>query len=320
MSQATTQAREDGARDLLSLAVAPMSDLLAALDTEARSAPVREQDRRRMPSRALQISHLVVAETVRLIRVGTRPELSAAAVATTGMLARASGQRLADHHREAHRLLAGASVVLGAANSPASSAGELTVLRSWNGKASEAVALISQAPDYELPRARLRELLGIDESHMSHLLADLEASGLVVRRRFGREVTVYLGPTGHTDRVQERLPDVNVPTFDDGGGLVPDQQAFDVWTTLSVAGRPAETDDQVRVSNNLPDLVFTTTSEFQWRQGDYDNTDQDFLEQAGAGVSGSLLKGDALPDAAFRTPLAKRLGTRSASVRVPAVD
>src|SRR3954447_11351797 len=47
-------------------------------------------------------------------------------------------------------------------------------------------------------RAEVKRRLGMAESHLSHLLADLEASGLIVRIRGqkGQGVLVDLGPEG----------------------------------------------------------------------------------------------------------------------------
>ena len=48
-------------------------------------------------------------------------------------------------------------------------------------------------------RSEIKRRLGLAESHLSHLLRDLEATGMIVRRRAekGREVLVALGPEGH---------------------------------------------------------------------------------------------------------------------------
>jgi len=48
-------------------------------------------------------------------------------------------------------------------------------------------------------RSEIKRRLGLAESHLSHLLRDLEATGMIVRRHAekGREVLVDLGPEGH---------------------------------------------------------------------------------------------------------------------------
>ncbi|HWX43800.1 MAG TPA: hypothetical protein VNY52_00590 [Solirubrobacteraceae bacterium] len=187
-------------RDLLSLMSAPMLELLAELDAAASDT---EEDV--VPSRAVQIGDLVVAEAVRLIRLGTRVEVVDAAMAVSQALVGPTARRLAPQNAEAQRLLFAASTMLVAAMSPSSNGGELTVLRSWNGKALEAVRLVAAEPTQVLERIELRKELKVEESHLSHLLGDLEAAGLVERIREGRTVKVHLGPTARTDHVAKLL-------------------------------------------------------------------------------------------------------------------
>lgn len=57
-------------------------------------------------------------------------------------------------------------------------------------------------------RSAIKRRLGVAESHLSHLLHDLEATGMIVRRRAekGREVLVDLGPEGHRVVAASLLP------------------------------------------------------------------------------------------------------------------
>ena len=187
--------------DVLSLVSAPMTDLVAALVAEEtiahRSGAV--------PARALQIANLVAAEATRLIRLGTRSELTEAGVALAKLLAGPGGERLKREQPAAHRVVSGISVALKAASAPSSSGGELTVLRSWSGNASAAVAELRRASEHKMMRADLRRALDVDESYLSHLLSDLEAASLVVRIREGREVAVHLGPAGRSEHVGRYL-------------------------------------------------------------------------------------------------------------------
>jgi DNA-binding MarR family transcriptional regulator len=68
------------------------------------------------------------------------------------------------------------------------------------------VAYVSRAKGRAIARARLRELLGVEESYLSHLLADLEAAGLIMRIRRGRAVSIHLGPVAESEHVKELLP------------------------------------------------------------------------------------------------------------------
>ena len=196
------QSHHDSSPDLLSLSLRPMAARVAAIEAEW-ALPAKASS---LPPRAVQIAGLIVAETVRLIRLGTREELAASALELAQLSLRAERSLVAKLNPEAVRLVGGASLVLGAAGAPSSSGGEEAVLRSWNGRARQAVEILSHASGQALPRAELRARLGnLGESYLSHLLADLEASGLAVRIKEGRTVTVHLGPTGREEHVQERV-------------------------------------------------------------------------------------------------------------------
>lgn len=198
------------APDLFSLALAPMSARVSALE-QAWALP---EDPGPLPSRSVQIAGLIVAETVRLIRLGNRSELTEGALELAQLIARVETEAIASVHPESHRLASAAAVVLGAASAPSSGGGEMAVLRSWNGKAREAVELLTRAHDKALARTELRSALGDPtESHLSHLLADLEVSGLAVRIREGKTVTVHLGPTGRSEQVQEQLAPRQPPSL-----------------------------------------------------------------------------------------------------------
>lgn len=187
--------------DLLGLAMAPMGERIAALRIEWS----RAEDPGPLPSRAVQVAGLVVGETVRLIRLGDRSEVTGAARELSKLVARYTPDA-ATRHPESYRLAAGASVVLGAAGSPSSAGAEFAVLRSWNGRAKRAVELLNRAHGQALARSELRAELGdLTESHLSHLLADLESAGLALRIKEGRTVTVHLGPIAKREHVQERL-------------------------------------------------------------------------------------------------------------------
>lgn len=187
--------------DLLGLTLAPMPERLAALRVEWS----RDEESGSLPSRAVQVAGLVVGETVRLIRLGSRPEVTGAARELSKLVAQQTPDA-ATRHPESYRLAAGASVVLGVAGSPSSGGAEFTMLQSWNGKAKQTVELLTRAHGQALARSDLRGKLGdLTESHLSHLLADLESAGLALRIKEGRMVTVHLGPTGRSEHVRERL-------------------------------------------------------------------------------------------------------------------
>ncbi len=188
-------------RDMLSLSMARMPELVAALEEERTLADQTVV----IPRRSKRVARMLMTEAIRLIRLGTRAEVADAAL-ELAQARRRSGERLAELHPRSHRLLTSATDALAAATPPSSGGGELAVLRSWNGKALKVVKIISKEPRRSIPRADLRVQLDVDESYLSHLLADLEAAGLVVRVKTGRTVMVHLGLVGRSDHVQKMVP------------------------------------------------------------------------------------------------------------------
>ncbi|HEX4116434.1 MAG TPA: hypothetical protein VHY18_11240 [Solirubrobacteraceae bacterium] len=187
-------------RDLLSLMSAPVSELLEELAAAADGA----HDEPGVPARALQLADMLMAEVVRLIRLGTRAQLSRAAEDLAQAIVDPGAEQLEQSAPEAHELLMSSASALAAAVAPSSSGGEIAVLRSWRGKAREALALIARAPEQGLARADLQAALGdMEGSHLSHVLADLDSAGLIERIKAGREVIIHLGPTAYTEHVKQ---------------------------------------------------------------------------------------------------------------------
>ncbi len=187
-------------RNMLALSKAPMPELVAALEEERTLS----DEGVGLPRRSKRVARFLMSEAIRLIRLGTRAEVADAALELVEVRQRSSGKRLAEEHPPAFRLLTSAADALAAATPPSSGGGELTVLRSWNGKAREAVALVNRRS--AIPRAELRAELDVSESYLSHLLADLEAAGLVVRIKTGNAVMVHLGRVARSEHVQELMP------------------------------------------------------------------------------------------------------------------
>lgn len=187
---------------MLGLSKARMPDLVAALE-EARSL---HEEPTGIPRRSKRVARLMMREAIRLIRLGTRSEITDAALELSKARKRSLSEGAEEFHSFSQRMLTSACDALTAASPPSSGGGEMTLLRSWNGKAKQAVSIVSQAQGRAIPRADLRVQLDVDESYLSHLLAELEAAGLIVRVRSGRTVMVHLGMVGRSDHVQELLP------------------------------------------------------------------------------------------------------------------
>ncbi|HXR61714.1 MAG TPA: hypothetical protein VN732_10330 [Solirubrobacterales bacterium] len=191
-----------------------MRELLAALE----APEVLADEGGPVPPFSVQVAGLVVAEAVRLIRLGTRLELAEAADELAQALIEPPLSQLKQDRPEAHRQLSAASVTLGAAVAPSSSGGEMAVLRSWNGNAKQVLALINEEQGQVMERAKLREHLGgIEESYLSHLLADLEEAGLVAKVKRGKTVSVHLGRTAREEHVQREISRHEFPPIDSAG-------------------------------------------------------------------------------------------------------
>jgi DNA-binding MarR family transcriptional regulator len=70
-----------------------------------------------------------------------------------------------------------------------------TVLRSHKGKGRQVLEILARRGQ-PTPRGEILRELGIEESHLSHLLYDLEQADLIRRSREGREVMVALDWAG----------------------------------------------------------------------------------------------------------------------------
>lgn len=213
-SAPATPAKQSPERDLLALASAPIRELTDAVAASVRRETGDEPDAAARPRRSLQIAELILAEAVRLIRLGAIADLADQAAHLARATSGSRGRRLREAAPSVHRRLYAAALVLDAAASPASRGGEIAVLRSWSGNAREVVRAVAASPGHSITRAELRDRFEMSESHMSHLLADLEAAALVVRIRHGRNVMVHLGPRSAAPHVVELLEGVDAARAD----------------------------------------------------------------------------------------------------------
>jgi DNA-binding transcriptional ArsR family regulator len=187
--------------DPFELADASIEELAAALET-AVSLPVDED----IAPLTEQIAGLILSEAIHLIRMGSRAETAAASDTLSQLVVSDCGEDLERGDSEAYRLISTGSVALSAATPASSKGGARMMLRSWSGRARKAIELLMKAPDQRLYRSDLRAGLQIeDESHLSHLLGDLEAARLIIRVREGREVLVRLGPAVERDEAREAI-------------------------------------------------------------------------------------------------------------------
>lgn len=187
--------------DYMALRDASMDQLVAALHAVSHGI-----DDPALPRATRQVAETILGRAVRIVRTGTLDEALDATLSLSGALMGSLAQVLGERDPDALKLVSAAELTLAAAYAPDSEAGQVPVLRKWNGRAVDVVALLQTAKGNALPRAELRERLRVDdESHLSHILRDLEVAGLIRRSRSGRSVTVHLGPTVSDEAVQEAI-------------------------------------------------------------------------------------------------------------------
>ena len=177
--------------DLLALRGSPLSSLVAALRDEVGRDDV-------VSATVAGLVELAVDETVRQVRQAPQAELAAALDGLRRFLAAQEGRRLASVAPAPAATLAGLQAVLTASATPDSRGGADLVRRSWGGHADQILRALAEAPEHHLPRSRLRTMLELEQSHLSHILRDLEAAQLVERIPVtgSRTVDVHLGRVG----------------------------------------------------------------------------------------------------------------------------
>lgn len=150
------------------------------------------------------MSDLLVDAVVRALRERPRRELLDAALALGEFLATPGARHYEDTFVGTWQ---GVLELLGRASAATDVTAIDSILRSHNGKAGKVLEVLAER-NGSAPRAELkRQIAGISESHLSHVLRDLEEARLVVRERaHGRETVVSLTPRGGEAVARTVLP------------------------------------------------------------------------------------------------------------------
>lgn len=179
-------------RDLFSLAEANISELTEAFD-HAMDNDTYEGEQS-VPPRVSQISNLVMAETVRLIRQGTRGELAEAGVIVSSSVARRAkkleeeDKTLESPFDTAFSGQEAASKILGSAIAPSSAGSEPMVLRSMEGLPSKILCHLIDSDGFrdenDLPAnfrgPKIAKDIGHGDASAVHIaLSELSSAGLV---------------------------------------------------------------------------------------------------------------------------------------------
>ncbi len=160
------------------------------------------------PKPAERVQALLLNRALTLLRTGARSEIDDEAYALERFLASEHGESL--HHRgeqgrEVYGGLAAIARLLTAAADRADAPAIESILRNHRGRGRQVLEILAEH-GAAMPRAALRARLAMSESHLSHVLRELEEPDLIVRYRQGKEVMVGLGLTGHEVVDQSVLP------------------------------------------------------------------------------------------------------------------
>jgi DNA-binding transcriptional ArsR family regulator len=149
---------------------------------------------------------LVLHRALRLLRDGSRAEILKEGLALDGFLGSAAGEAVKAAQPDLYWGWAGLSALLGEAARRSDRAAVESILRSHDGRGRAVLELLAErgAP---VRRGELRERLGLSESHLSHVLRDLEEADLIERMQAGREVVIELGPVGRDVAQRALLPE-----------------------------------------------------------------------------------------------------------------
>ncbi len=153
------------------------------------------------------LSALLMNRTLRLLRQGSRQEILEESLMLNRFLAIDAGDRLRRARLDVSSRWAALGELLSGAARSTSRAAVPSILKSTRGRGQEILELLA-GEGRPVPRSEVKRRLGLAESHLSHLLRDLEGANLVVRYRpeGGKEVLVALGPAGEEVVDESVLP------------------------------------------------------------------------------------------------------------------
>lgn len=132
---------------------------------------------------------------LRVLRDGSRREILDEALVVSSGLSGEPGKLLRKRYPEVYASWTTLDDLLAEAGRRHDRAAVPGILKSTQGLGLRVLEILAKEGG-AAPRSRIRETLDLTESHLSHLLYNLEEADLVVRFRQGKEVHVELGPVG----------------------------------------------------------------------------------------------------------------------------
>ncbi len=184
----------------------PLSAHINASFVELR--PVLEQTRPAASDRPMAeaVGGLILHRTLKLLRDSSRDDILTEGIALDGFLTSPAGDQFRTTHPDLYFAWQGVSALLGEAARRSDRAAIESILRSHDGHGRAVLELLAERAE-PVRRAEVRERLQLSESHMSHVLRDLEEADLIERRPSGREVALALGPVGREVVARHVLPE-----------------------------------------------------------------------------------------------------------------
>lgn len=184
----------------------PLSAYINASFVELR--PVLEQTTPGARDRPMAeaVGGLILHRALKLLRDSSRDDILAEGIALDGFLASPAGDQFKTAHADLYFAWQGLSALLGEAARRSDRAAIESILRSHEGHGRAVLELLAERAE-PVRRAEVRERLQLSESHMSHVLRDLEEADLIRRRAAGREVALALGPVGREVVARHVLPE-----------------------------------------------------------------------------------------------------------------
>ena len=157
------------------------------------------------PRPARRVRAVLLDRTLTRLRAASRSEIADEAYALHRFLDSEAGETLARTGPELFGGLSAIARLLSAAADRADPAAVESILRNHKGRGQQVLEVLAGRGE-PIPRAVLRRRLGMSESHLSHVLRELEEADLVVRYPSGKEVMVDLAATGREVVERSVLP------------------------------------------------------------------------------------------------------------------
>lgn len=221
-------------KDLTGRQQAPFESIAGYLDVLAEKGDSQDE-------RAL--TGLLQSRTLRLLRQGSREEIDEEALHLSRFLDSENGKALRRKRPELYGNWCALDDLLAEAGRRRDAAAVDSILQSYGGKARKLLEFLAERgagrevegeQQVAVPRSEVKKHLELSESHLSHLLRDLEEADLVFRYRVpkGRDVTVELGPLGRR---------------------VVDTKVFPGWVTylIDLVAQPVKVPDPDSISREL---------------------------------------------------------------------